>query len=277
MKSRNLIALLLLLLTTSALAEGLLEAPDLRQWVAEATPPDGVTLEMVETAHGTRLEIENTRAEPTSVVLAELETPGLSDTEVRYTARMGSTGLSGTAYLEMWAVAGENAWFSRALNDTFSGDSVERATSTPFFLQAEDTIESLRLGVRFEGPGRVTLGDISLSTGDHRPMLSHAMAGVIGSLFGLGSALWATLACFFVWKGRARVPVLSITLGLVFASGAALLSALVLWRQDLPWLVWYLFALLGAIGFINFGLGYMVLHWWYSKAEARRMDAMDLR
>ncbi len=276
MKTRNFITLLLIALCTSAFTEGLMQAPNLAQWVAEATPPEGVTLRVVDRASGPRLEIENTRTEPTSIVLRELETPGLSETVLRYEALMGSEGLSGTAYLEMWAVAGENAWFSRALNDTFSGDSAERLTSTPFFLQADDTIDHVRLGVRFEGPGRVTLGQLSLSTEDS-PMLSHAMAGVLGSLFGLGSALWATLACFFAWKGHARVPVLSITLGLVFASGAALLSALVLWRQDMPWLVWYMFALLGGIGFINFGAGYMVLRWWYGKAEARRMAAMDMR
>lgn len=275
MKSCKLIVPTLLLLCTPAFTEALLEEPDLKQWAAEATPPAGVTLRVVETAFGHRLEIENTRAEPTSVVLGEVETPGLSDTVLRYEAQMGSTGLSGTAYLEMWAVAGEKAWFSRALNDTFSGDSAERPTSTPFFLQAEDSIDSLRLGVRFEGPGRVTLGEVSLTTGEG-PMLSHGMAGAIGSLFGIGSALWATLACFFAWKGRARVPVLSITLGLVFASGAALIGALALWRQDMPWLVWYMFALLGGIGFVNFGAGYFALRWWYGKAEARRMAAMDM-
>lgn len=256
-------------------AEILLKAPDLAQWVRESAPPEGVTLRLVEGASGSRLEVVCTRSNPTSVVLHEIETPGLSDTTLHYEAQMGCAELEGKAYLEMWAVAGERAWFSRALQDYFTGDMEERRTGTPFFLQGDDSIERVRLGLRFEGPGRVTLGEVSLSAGES-PMLSHAMAGVIGSLFGIGSALWATLACYLAWKGRARVAVLSITLGLVFASGAALLSALVLWRQDLPWLVWYLFALLGAIGFINFGVGYMLLRWWYGKTDARRMAAMEL-
>ncbi len=276
MKPHGLFAILILF-ATNAVGAALLADLELSKLVNAPMPP-GVTIVLEELEGSPVLRIENSNTAPTSVILKEAALGDMVDTSdmrIVYRARMASQEVDGFAYLEFWAVIGGNAYFSRALNDKFSGTQAERDTSTLFFFEAGESVESVRLGVRFEGPGTVTLRNplLWMSRGTNAGLL----AGIAGSLFGVGSSLWACVAVLLALKGIGRGSVLGVTLGLCISSVAAVAAGLLLWSQGSAWSLWYPVVLLGGIGLVNFGIGYMVLRWWYGKTEARRITAMDMR
>ena len=257
-------------------ADELLLQPDISTWV-DATLPAGVTITASTNSEGTVLRVSNSNEDPVSVILAELPLQGLSDTRLSYEAQVSSEDLTAPTYLEMWGVLGDNAYFSRALDDRFTGTQSERFTSTPFFLKPENVLDVVRLGLRFEGTGTVTIRDVTLRK---RNLVGGAgdetVAGIAGSLFGIGSGIWACVVGLLAWKGMGRNGVLGVTLGLMAASLIALAAGFALWTQGSAWAIWYPVVLLGLIGLINFGAAYFVLRWWYGKTEARRMAAMDM-
>jgi hypothetical protein len=274
-----------MLLALDTVGNVLLAEPGLDALLIASVPP-GVTLELEDTGSAPRLKITNDNTAPVSVTLKEVALDNVSDTRIVYRARMSSQDVESSAYLEMWVVIDGNAYFSRPLNDAFSGTQSERETSTPFFLQADESIESARLGVRFEGPGTVTLQKlVLLDDGEsalawRSRMVAGPRYGIIGSIvgiaMGLGSALWACIVALLAWKGVGRVAVLGGTLGLTAASVVALVAGLYLWSSGWEWAIWNPVILVGGIGLVNFSAAYFVLRWWYGKLEARRISAMDM-
>jgi hypothetical protein len=275
---RCILIAILSVFAASATADELLAKPELAE-LARASMPDGVTIVLEEVGGVPALRITNTNVEPMSVILGEVPLENVSDTRIEYEALMAASDTDGTAYLELWVVSGGKPYFSRALNDVFSGTQAERKTATPFFLKAGESMEAARLGVRFESPGTVTLRELALWDRDPMgfAMNSGMIAGVAGSIFGVGSALFFCVAVLLALKGIGRGGVLGVTLGLCVASVAAFATGLLLWSQGSAWSLWYPVVLLGGIGLVNFGVGYMVLRWWYGKTEARRMAAMDMQ
>jgi hypothetical protein len=71
--------------------------------------------------------------------------------------------LQGKAYLEMWCrFPGQGEFFSRALNQTYSGSNEWSSTETPFILQQGQKPDLVRLNVVVEGTGTVWIDDIRL-------------------------------------------------------------------------------------------------------------------
>jgi hypothetical protein len=244
--------------------------------LAAFVPPDGITAEAVEVEGDPGLRLTNTRSEPVSVTVVELPVHDPAAKHFLYAAEMSSENLAGSAYLEMYAVVAGNAYFSRALNDRFSGTSAIRMTTTPFFLTGDQAMESARLGVRFEGPGTVTLSQLSLTGGPAPSGGPTHWPGIAGGIFGLCAGIWGAIAGILGARGRARGPVLAITLLFAIAGAIALTFGLVLLSGRAERTLWFPLVNLGGVALPVFGAAYFVLRHRYREAEERRMMAMDL-
>ena len=104
-----------------------------------------------------------TSSGPSTVRLFELQNPGIENTRLIYQARIKTRELQGKAYLEMWCrFPGQGEFFSRALNQTYSGSNEWSSTETPFILQQGQKPDLVRLNVVVEGTGTVWIDDIRL-------------------------------------------------------------------------------------------------------------------
>jgi hypothetical protein len=98
-----------------------------------------------------------------TVRLFEVESPGIENARLIYQARIKTRELQGKAYLEMWCrFPGKGEFFSRALNQTYGGSTEWSTTETPFFLQAGQNPDLVRLNLVVEGAGTVWIDDIRL-------------------------------------------------------------------------------------------------------------------
>lgn len=210
-----------------------------------------------------------------SVTIAELTLGIGTPDRVAYVADMACENTEGSVYLEMYAVVDGQAYFSRALNDRFTGDQSARRTATPFHFTAGGRAESVRLGVRFEGPGTVVLQDMALLDATS-VWQGGRWAGVAGGIFGILAGLWGAIAGILASRGRARNLVLAGTAIITTASGLLLLSGAALYLRGAAWHSWFPAVNIGLIGSLVFGIGYFVVRRRYEEAERRRMLAMDL-
>ena len=88
--------------------------------------------------------------------LCELPHPEVEQCTLTYRARLKTEGLVGRAYLEMCCqVPGWGEFFSRGLNDTLSGSTDWATCQTPFFLEAGQKPDLIRLNLVVEGQGKV--------------------------------------------------------------------------------------------------------------------------
>lgn len=265
-----------------------------REQLESFIPPEGIDATVTERDGAPVIALTNTNTDPISVTLVALPMGGIENTQIVYTASMSSTDMVGSAYLELYAVIGGAAYFSRALNDPFTGTTPMRETSAPFFLQAGQPMEAARLGVRFEGPGTVLLSHLRLvdtglkpgMAGDGQRLAAHAgklgqnvggWAGIAGAALGTFTSLWACLALYLALKGRGRTAVLGFTMAVAIAGVAVLIGGLWAWTEAAVWALWYPLVLLGSIAAINYAIGYLVLRYCYGRAEERRMHALDLQ
>jgi hypothetical protein len=98
-----------------------------------------------------------------TVRLFEVQNPGIENARLIYQARIKTRELQGKAYLEMWCrFPGKGEFFSRALNQTYSGSNEWSSTETPFFLQKGQKPDLVRLNLVVEGAGTVWIDDIRL-------------------------------------------------------------------------------------------------------------------
>jgi hypothetical protein len=96
--------------------------------------------------------------------LFEVPNPGVERCTVLYRAKLKTESLAGRAYLEMWCqFPGKGEFFSRGLGNTISGSSGWATCQTPFFLEAGQRPDLIRLNLVVEGPGKVFIKDVELT------------------------------------------------------------------------------------------------------------------
>src|ERR1017187_5327619 len=96
--------------------------------------------------------------------LFEVPNPGVEQCTGLYRARLKTEGLVGSSYLEMWCqFPGRREAFSRGLGNTISGSSDWATCQTPFFLNAGEKPDLIRLNLVVEGHGKVFIKDVELT------------------------------------------------------------------------------------------------------------------
>ena len=275
-----------LLVLSSWLAVG--QPSELAGYSADRLPgsmprvPDGVTVSVdtADAAEGTgayRIQYEG--SEPVSLTLHEVPLTDIEDCVLLYEAQMRCSDVTGRAYLEMLCVfEGRGEFFSRALDDTFTGTCGWRKTRTPFFLKKGQRPTRVRLGVRFEGPGVVWLDGIALKRAARGGLGAANLRWewIPGTLLGVVLGLWGSVAGVCASLGRGRRAIVASAVLFLIASAGMLAAALALLAAHRPFDVWYPWLLPGSIGVVITGVMIPVIRRAYRRSEARRMAAMDL-
>jgi len=102
-------------------------------------------------------------AEPMIVPLFEVADVSIENAVLIYQASLQSEKLDGKAFLEMWVrVPGKGEFFSRSLDRPITGTTSWMTIATPFFLQAGQKPDLIRLNLVVQGKGRVWIDDIHL-------------------------------------------------------------------------------------------------------------------
>jgi len=110
-------------------------------------------------------------AEPMIVPLFEVTDVAIENAVLIYQASLQSQKLDGKAFLEMWVrVPGKGEFFSRGLDRPITGTTSWMTIATPFFLQAGQKPDLIRLNLVVQGQGRVWIDDIRLM---RAPLPSH--------------------------------------------------------------------------------------------------------
>ena len=101
--------------------------------------------------------------EPMVVPLFEVSDVSIENATLIYRASLQSQNLDGRAYLEMWVrLPGKGEFFSRGLDRPVTGSMSWMTVATPFFLQAGQKPDLIRLNLVVEGKGRVWIDDVRL-------------------------------------------------------------------------------------------------------------------
>jgi hypothetical protein len=109
--------------------------------------------------------------EPMIVPLFEVTDVSIENAILIYQASLQSQKLDGKAFLEMWVrIPGKGEFFSRGLDRPITGTNSWMTVATPFFLQAGQKPDLIRLNLVVQGKGRVWIDDIHLM---RAPLPSH--------------------------------------------------------------------------------------------------------
>jgi hypothetical protein len=102
-------------------------------------------------------------SEPLIVPLFEVTDVTIEDATLIYQASLQSENLAGKAFLEMWVrIPGKGEFFSRALDRPVTGTMSWMTVAAPFFLQAGQKPDLIRLNLVVQGKGRVWIDDVHL-------------------------------------------------------------------------------------------------------------------
>lgn len=250
--------------------------------VAVVPRPEGVTVtldpEMPFEGRGS-WRVAYTGNEPVFTALFEVPLADIDDCQLLYSAQVRSSQVTTRAYLEMWCVfPGGNAFFSKALNQTLTGDRDWISASTPFFLRKGEKPEKAVLGARLEGPGTIWIAQVRLSrqpVGIGNPFTA-PFAWIPGTVLGLLGGLYGALAGFLAPRGRGRALVLGMGIFIDGACFLMLIAGIVLLAGGFPYDAWYPWLLTGVIGSLTITGVLPMIFKRYRDAELRRMDAMDI-
>jgi len=100
---------------------------------------------------------------PMVVPIFEITDVNIEKAVLIYQASVRSEKLEGTAFLEMWVrLPGKGEFFSRGLDHPITGTANWMTAATPFFLQAGQKPDLIRLNLVVQGKGRVWIDDIHL-------------------------------------------------------------------------------------------------------------------
>jgi hypothetical protein len=98
-----------------------------------------------------------------TVPLFEVTDVSVDEAILIYQASLQSQNLDGRAYLEMWVrIPGKGEFFSRALDRPVTGSMSWMTTAAPFFLQAGQKPDLIRLNLVVQGKGKVWIDDVKL-------------------------------------------------------------------------------------------------------------------
>src|SRR6266849_10527194 len=101
--------------------------------------------------------------EPMTVPLFEVTDVSIENATLLYQASLQTQGLDGKAFLEMWVrIPGKGEFFSRGLDRPVTGTISWMTAITPFFLQAGQKPDVIRLNLVVQGKGRVWIDDVHL-------------------------------------------------------------------------------------------------------------------
>ncbi len=99
----------------------------------------------------------------TSFRLFEVDGVNVDNAVLTYRAKLRAENVQGQAYLEMWVrVVGMGEAFSRGLHAPLSGTIEWTSQEIPFFLEAGQTADLVKLNVVIAGTGTVWIDDIHL-------------------------------------------------------------------------------------------------------------------
>src|SRR5207302_10358065 len=102
-------------------------------------------------------------SQPLTVPLFEVSDLSIENAALIYQASLQSQNLDGKAYLEMWLrFPGKGEFFSRGLDRPITGTMSWMTVATPFFLQAGQKPDLIRLNLVVQGKGRVWIDDVHL-------------------------------------------------------------------------------------------------------------------
>ena len=102
-------------------------------------------------------------AGPATVPLFEVTDVSIENAALIYQASLQTESLQGQTYLEMWVrLPGKGEYFSRGLDRPLSGTTSWATVATPFFLEAGQKPDLIRLNLVVNGKGKVWIDDIRL-------------------------------------------------------------------------------------------------------------------
>ena len=102
-------------------------------------------------------------SQPLTLPLFEVNDLSIENAALIYQARLQSQNLDGKAYLEMWLrFPGKGEFFSRGLDRPITGTMSWMTSTIPFFLQAGQKPDLIRLNLVVAGKGRVWIDDVRL-------------------------------------------------------------------------------------------------------------------
>jgi hypothetical protein len=98
-----------------------------------------------------------------TVPLFEVTDVSIENATLLYQASLQTQSLDGKAFLEMWVrIRGKGEFFSRGLDRPVTGTMSWMTAVTPFFLQAGQKPDLIRLNLVVQGKGRVWIDDVRL-------------------------------------------------------------------------------------------------------------------
>lgn len=102
-------------------------------------------------------------AEPATVRLYEVEGLDIEQARLIYRAKVRTEDVDGQVILEMWCrFPGKGEFFSRALDQPLSGSVDWTMLEAPFFLEAGQIPDLVKLNIVIDGTGTVWVDDIHL-------------------------------------------------------------------------------------------------------------------
>jgi hypothetical protein len=88
------------------------------------------------------------------------------NTRLIYQAKVRTQDVKGQVYLEMWCVIpGKGEFFSRGLQAPLTGTTEWTSVETPFFLEAGQNPDNVKLNLVIDGTGTAWIDDVRLVKG----------------------------------------------------------------------------------------------------------------